>query len=187
MKIDIYYKYESKKTSQKEGMIISMSTRKNTLNCDNTNTFIYNLPTVAESIKLLSIEEKSLRKIINKVLIDVDKNSDTLLFEYGPVLRYNINIAPIKNGVLLECAEWLEKTVFETFSVKQIYVRYNKKEILVISDKISDDILSEFYDKTFDFAYMKDSEIVFLITDENSVDYSVMPKYDLHIEVGKHE
>lgn len=100
---------------------------------------------------------------------------------------YNINIAPIKNGVLLECAEWLEKTVFETFSVKQIYVRYNKKEILVISDKISDDILSEFYDKTFDFAYMKDSEIVFLITDEKSVDYSVMPKYDSHIEVGKHE
>ena len=95
---------------------------------------------------------------------------------------------PIQNDVLLlDCAIWLQQKAFESFTISKIFVRYNEKELIVIADKIDDNGLEEFYAKTFDFAYARDNEIVFIITDEKSINYSAMPKYDKLIEVSAHE
>lgn len=152
------------------------------------NSFVYFLPTTADRIKLMSISEKNAEMILNAVLIDVDRQSDIKLGEYyNNTLHYRIEAMPVQNYVLLDCAEWLKKMSFDNFSVIKIFVRYSKKEIIVVSDKMSDEVLEEFYRKTFEFAYMNDREIVFIITTENKINYSEMPKYDTVIEVENNE
>lgn len=149
---------------------------------------VYMPPTAADSLKLLSIGAKGLRTILNEILIDSDIDQNTKLGDYYKnTLHYTIANMPVQNYVLLDCTSWLRENKFEHFTVSKIFVRYNEKEIIVIADKINDNVLEEFYAKTFDFAYGGDNEIVFIITDEKSVNYSAMPKYDKLIEVSAHE
>lgn len=101
--------------------------------------------------------------------------------------QYLITDMPAQNYVLLTCANWLQENKFEHFKISKIFVRYNEKELIVIADKINNDVLEEFYSKTFDFVFGSDNEIVFIIADEKSINYFTMPKYDKLIEVCAYE
>ncbi|MBD5144896.1 MAG: hypothetical protein HDT21_03120 [Ruminococcus sp.] len=155
---------------------------------DDNKILTYTLTSTSDSLKLLSSDAKYSRAILNEVLVDATANANIQLGEYYQnTLRYLIEAMPVRNRVLIDCANWLKETHFKNFSVLKIFIRYKKKEIVVVSDSMSDIILDEFYNKTFEFAYEKDNEIVFIITDEKAIDYSAMPKYDRFIEVVKHE
>lgn len=148
--------------------------------------FTYTLTSTRDSLKLLSSDDKYSRAILSEVLADASVNANIQLGEYYQnTLKYLIDAIPIRNRVLIDCANWLKETHFKNFSVLRIFIRYKKKEIVVVSDSMSDAILDEFYNQTFEYAYQKDNEIVFIITDEKSIDYSAMPKYDKVIEVVK--
>ncbi len=148
--------------------------------------FTYTLTSTSDSLKLLSSDDKYSRAILSEVLADANVNANIQLGDYYQnTLRYFIEAIPIRNRVLVDCANWLKETHFKNFSVLRIFIRYKKKEIVVVSDSMSDAILDEFYNQTFEYAYQKDNEIVFIITDEKSIDYSAMPKYDKVIEVVK--
>ena len=144
------------------------------------NSVVYMPPTTTD---ILSIGTKNLRAILNEVLIDTNNKHNTKLGDYYNTLHYLIADMPVQNYALLTCANWLKENKFEYFTISKIFVRYNEKEIIAIADKIDDEVLEEFYDKTFDFAYVSDNEIVFIITDEKSINYSAMPRYDKLIEV----
>lgn len=155
---------------------------------DEKNSVINYPLTTADRIKIMGINKMNLLAILNAVLIDAGRQGNVKLGEYyNNTLHYSIEAMPVQNYVLLDCANWLKEMTFENFSVLKIFVRYNKKEIIVISDKMNDDVLEEFYGKTFELSYMKDSEIVFMITTEDAVDHSAMLNYDKLIEVDKHE
>lgn len=151
---------------------------------EKVKTIVYFAPEDSDRVKLMSIGEKNLRVILNEILIDTGR-TDTA--ELRNTLHYLISAMPVQNYVLLECADSLREAEFKNFSITKIFVRYNKKEIIVISDKMNDDVLEEFYGKTFELSYMKDSEIVFMITTEDVVDHSAMLNYDKLIEVDRHE
>lgn len=156
--------------------------------CMDDTKMILKYPLTRDNLRLLSSDDKYSREILHEILVDATANADIQLGEYYQnTLRYLIEAMPVKNRVLIDCANWLKEACFANFSVIRIFVRYKKKEIVVISDSISDVILDEFYNKTFEYAYQKDSDIVFIITDEKSIDYSAMPKYDKVIEVVEYE
>ena len=111
----------------------------------------------------------------------------TLGSYYETTLHYLIEAMPVQNYILLECARWLQSVKFKNFSVLKILIRFDQKELIVISDKVNDDVLEEFYSSTFQMAYKNDSDIVFMINTENNIFYSAMPKCDKVIEVAKNE
>lgn len=163
-----------------------MNNQKN--NMSDKITFTYTFSLAGDSLKLLGGDDKYSKVVLHKIVTDAADNSDTQLGDYYQnTLRYLINAIPVRNRVLMDCAKWLQKADFSNFSVLKIFVRYRKKEIMVVSDKMNDRVLDEFYNKTFEYAYKKDDEIVFMIADEKSIDYSAMPKYDKITEVVKNE
>lgn len=79
-----------------------------------------------------------------------------------------MNINNVKN-VLLKYEDWLQTNKFDHFIVLKTFVNFERKEITAIVDKMNDDVLEEFYDKTFDITYKCDDEIVFMIVEENAI------------------
>lgn len=160
----------------------------NTTKVVDTKTYVCTLPSAMDSLKLLSASTKSLRSVLGEIIIDSDKNPNAVLGEYYKnSLHYKIKAMPVRNYVLLDCANWLQTNAFENFSIKRIFIRYEEKELIVVSNIVNDDVLEEFYNKTFEFAYRNDNEIVFMITTEDAICYPAMPKYDKIIEVEDHE
>lgn len=150
------------------------------------NTYVYMPPTTADSLKIVAMEEKSLRKILNRVIIDSEEKQDTRLGNYyQEILHLLIDNEPLKNRSLYDCADWLQKTEFENFKVLKIFMRYEAKEIIVISDKMNNAVLDEYYDKFYNFVHKRDIEIVYMIAKESEVDYSSMPRCDKVIEVSQ--
>lgn len=155
---------------------------------ENNNITIYYSFKDVDRTKIMGVGASNLRAIINEILVDTDRQNDKNLGEYyDTTLHYLIAAMPVQNYALLECADSLRGIEFKNFSVTKIFVRYDKKEIIAISDKMNDDVLEEFYGKTFELSYMKDSEIVFMITTEDAVDHAAMLNYDKLIEVDRHE
>lgn|GEM_PF-3999780 len=141
-----------------------------------------------DEIKIPSAGQKSLIPVLAEVLVDTQSNPTiTLGSYYETTLHYLIEAMPVQNYILLECARWLQSVKFKNFSVLKILIRFDQKELIVISDKVNDDVLEEFYSSTFQMAYKNDSDIVFMINTENNIFYSAMPKCDKVIEVAKNE
>lgn len=154
----------------------------------NGKTYIVTPNITKDALQLLSASSKTLRSILGEVLIESDKNPNTALGEYyNTTLHFMIASMPVRNYVLLDCANWLQTNDFDNFKIQKIFIRYAEKELIVVSDVMNDDVLEEFYNKTFEFAYQNDNEIIFMITTEDAIYYPAMPKYDKVIEVEKND
>lgn len=67
--------------------------------------------------------------------------------------------------------------------MKFIYLSTERKEILVIADKVNDLVLEEYYSKTYYEIKGICPECVFMIAEQEDVDFSIMPKFNKIIEV----
>ena len=143
-------------------------------------------PNAADSLKTVAMGEKSLRKLLNRVIIDSTRKSETKLGNYYfDELHLLIDKEPAKYNHLLECAQWLQNTKFDNFEVLKIFLRYEANEIITVSDKMNLDVLNEYYDKFFDFVHKINIGVVYMIAKEGDIDYSSMPTYDKVIEVSQ--
>jgi len=84
----------------------------------------------------------------------------------------------MQNNILRKYAQQLKKEKFDNFTIKDILICYSKNEVIVVTGTVNNDVLDEFFSKTFDYAYKKDNDVVFMITTEDSVRYLATLQYD---------
>lgn len=88
----------------------------------------------------------------------------------------------MQNNILRKYAQQLKKEKFDNFTIKDILICYSKNEVIVVTGTVNNDVLDEFFSKTFDYAYKKGNDVVVIITTEDSVRYPAMLQYDEFFE-----
>lgn len=84
---------------------------------------------------------------------------------------------------IFKCAEILKNMCFDNFKIEVIYLSTERKEILAIVDIVNDSVLDEYYNKVYDELKEICPECVFMISEQEDVDFSIMPKFNQIIEV----
>lgn len=111
---------------------------------------------------------------------------------YNPTMEsislseYRWNIKYLYSSILnpiTKCAYLLKNMYFNSFNIETIYLSTERKEILVIADKVNDSVLEEYYNKTYDELKEICPECVFMIAEQEDIDFSIMPKFNKIIEV----
>lgn len=153
----------------------------------NPTTYTYSKDKIHDLLKICNGEQNSIKKTLLNILTDTSQCNNISLGEYYPQLHCYINNITLKNNSINECVDWLIKEKFKNFNISKIFVRYEPKEIIVVSNNINNDVLDEFYEKTFNFKILKDIEIVFMISTISDINFSAMPKCDKVIEVSDYE
>lgn len=123
---------------------------------------------------LASLTTHKVSDVYNPVLESVS------LSEYKWEIKHMCSII---QEPIFECAETLKNMCFDNFKIEVIYLSTERKEILVIADKVNDLVLEEYYSKTYDEIKGICPECVFMIAEQEDVDFSIMPKFNKIIEV----
>lgn len=147
-----------------------------------TYTIQINDDNIKDVLILSKLHKSDLRKISAKIVSDIfNPINETKSFS-----EYTWSIASLFDYVqmrTMDCAEKIRNMHFDSFDIKTIYVSMERKEILTISSVVNDDVLEEYYNKTYDECSSICPECVFMIAEEKDIDFSIMPKFDRIIEV----
>lgn len=144
--------------------------------------YVINKSNIKDFLNVSQFSKKDFQKFTSRIISDM----------YNPEIE-NINVSQYRWTVsylcsiismeIIQCTEVLKNMHFDNFVIKKIHISKERKEILAVSDIVNDIVLDEYYNNVYDKIKPICSECVFMIATENDIDYSIMPKFDLTIEV----
>lgn len=144
--------------------------------------YVVNQNNIKDILALSTFSKSDLLKFSSEITSDVYNP----VFESYTLSEYSWKISRLCSVTQLplkHCVEKLKNIEFNNFNIDVIYVSQERKEILTVINTINDDILDEYYTKTFEELKPICPECVFMLATEEDIDFSIMPKFDLTVEV----
>ncbi len=144
--------------------------------------YVINNNNIQDFLTISQFSKGDFRKFSHKIMADMHNpdNEKISISEYKWSVSY---LCHAIGSAITQCANALQNIQFSNFSLKQIYISKERKEILAVSNIVNDSVMEEYYDTVYDTVKPICPECVFMIAEDKDIDYSVMPKFDLKIEV----
>lgn len=133
-------------------------------------------------LSLAKFNKSDLQKFSSQIVSDAYNP----IYETTSLSEYTWKISFLFDSIqmpIVKCAELLKNIHFDNFTIETIYLSLERKEILTVADIVNDAVLDEYYTKTYDECKRICPECVFMIAENDDIDFSVMPKFDKIIEV----
>ncbi len=144
--------------------------------------YIINNDNIKNILATAAFSKSDLLKFSTQIVSDIYNP----IMESISLLEYKWKIEYLCSSILnsiTKCAEILKNMHFKNFNIEVIYLSTERKEILVVADKVNDSVLEEYYNITYDELKEICPECVFMIAEQGDIDYSFMPKFNKIIEV----